>query len=328
MKLIAPDGKTVTDVALGGKELVVTGGKRTGTLYHRAHDPNNGDNHINLFQYQNAPAGQWKVILYGVDVVDGRYHAWLERDPGCKTCQALFLSDHAVSATTTGSICNGLLTISVGADDGDGDAARPLAPFSSSGPTRDGRVKPVVLAPGVRVLAARSRPKSGSAPQLTRMSGTSMAAPHVTGTIALMLEAAGSLDIVRLRQTLFDALIPSTAEDPIDRDRIGYGFLDTAAAVKHAAELGARPHRAGEGALTAADEGAAPVAEVSAQPAAEAAALPGAKQAAPPIANGDNRTVRCRSGCRGRGRARTRTGEGHVLRRQMQGLRTLPQLSV
>jgi outer membrane protein OmpA-like peptidoglycan-associated protein len=273
VKLVAPDGKSVTNVPLGGKDSVIAGGKRTGTLYHRARDPNNGDNHINLFQYQNVPAGLWKVVLHGVDVVDGRYHAWLERDPGCKTCQALFLPDHSVSATTTGSICNGLLTVSVGAYDGR-DAARPLAPFSSSGPTRDGRVKPLVIAPGVKVLAARSHPKSGSAPRLTRMSGTSMAAPHVSGTLALMFEAAGALDIVRLRQALFDSLIPSSADDPIDRDRIGYGFLDTAAAVKQAMQLahGAPPHKE--------EESAVPVAEVTAPPAVETVAWESAEPAA------------------------------------------------
>jgi len=236
LRLIAPDDPKVIEVPLGGKEAVNSKGRRTGTLYHRARDPNNGDNHIDLFQYQNAPPGVWKAMLRGIDVVDGRYHAWLERDPGCKTCQAQFLPDHSVRETTTGSICNGFLTISVGAYDGH-NPARPLAPFSSSGPTRDGRVKPLVLAPGMRILAARSRPKSGPAPLLTRMSGTSMAAPHVTGTIALMFEAGGALDIVRLRQALFDALAPANAEDPLDRDRIGHGFLDTARAVKLAHAL-------------------------------------------------------------------------------------------
>jgi len=48
----------------------------------------------------------WKAMLRGIDVVDGRYHAWLERDPGCKPCQAQFLPDHSVRETTTGSICN------------------------------------------------------------------------------------------------------------------------------------------------------------------------------------------------------------------------------
>ncbi len=258
LQLVAPNGRDVTDVALGGQEAVLADGRRTGTLYHRARDPNNGDNHINLFQYQNAPAGVWKVVLRGIDVVDGRYHAWLERDPGCKTCQAQFLPDHSVKETTTGSICNGLLTIAVGAYDGH-DPGRALAPFSSSGPTRDGRIKPVVLAPGVKILAARSHPKTGSAPPLTRMSGTSMAAPHVAGTIALMFETARALDIVRLRQVLFDALTPADVDDPLDRDRVGYGFLDTALAVKLAREqaVDARPqaYAAGKKPARESDEG-------------------------------------------------------------------------
>ncbi|HEY0441535.1 MAG TPA: S8 family serine peptidase, partial [Xanthobacteraceae bacterium] len=239
-RLIGPDGAVAADAPLGGKDAVVTAGARTGTLYHRVRDPNNGDNHINLFQYRGAPSGTWRLLLRGIDVTDGRYHAWLERDPGCKACQALFPPSHAVSATTTGSICNGLLTISVGAYDGH-DPARPLAPFSSSGPTRDGRVKPVLLAPGVKILAARSHPKSGVAAPLTRMSGTSMAAPHVAGTIALMFEAGGPLDSVRLRQALFDSLVPIEAPDWSDRDRVGFGFLDTSAAVQHAAAFAAAP---------------------------------------------------------------------------------------
>jgi hypothetical protein len=81
-------------------------------------------------------------VLSGDDVSDGRYHAWLERDPGCRTCQALFTSSHIDRRATTGSICNGLQTIAVGAYDGH-DPDHGMAPFSSSGPTRDGRVRPL-----------------------------------------------------------------------------------------------------------------------------------------------------------------------------------------
>jgi subtilisin family serine protease/outer membrane protein OmpA-like peptidoglycan-associated protein len=238
-ELIAPGGLVAARAAQNEKVPVLVQGVRVGTLYHRARDPNNGDHHINLFQYPNAPPGTWRLVLHGEDVSDGRYHAWLERDPGCNVCQALFANGYAVATGTTGSICNGLQTIAVGAYDAH-DPAHPLARFSSSGPTRDGRVRPLLIAPGVRVLAARSQPKTGTAPLLTRMSGTSMAAPHVTGTIALMLQAAGRLTIVRIRQALFDALRPLPRESEADRHRSGFGLLDTAAAVTRAAEL-ARP---------------------------------------------------------------------------------------
>ncbi len=235
-ELIAPDGRTVARVAQNAKAPIVIDGTRVGTIYHRARDPNNGDHHINLFQYPNAVPGTWRIALHGEDVSDGRYHAWVERDPGCNVCQARFTPAHAEHTATTGSICNGLQTIVVGAYDGH-DPDHPLAPFSSSGPTRDGRVRPLVLAPGVRVLAARSHPKEGTAPLLTRMSGTSMAAPHVSGTIALMLEAAGRLGIVEIRRALFETLRAVSSADPRDRHRVGFGALDTAAAVQRAAEI-------------------------------------------------------------------------------------------
>lgn len=270
--LIAPDGRRIAEVAQTGKAPVRVDGHRVGTLYHRARDPNNGDHHVYLFQYPNAPPGTWRLRLTGVDVSDGRYHAWLERDPGCRDCQALFAPALADPTSTTGSICNGLQTIVVGAYDAH-RPRRPLAPFSSSGPTRDGRVRPVLLAPGVRVLAARSHPRQGTAPLLTRMSGTSMAAPHVAGTIALMLEAGGALDIVRIRQALFETLQPRVDDDLDDASRSGFGMLDTAAAVRRAAELGA-----GQGdseAMSAQTPAALPLQWYHPMPAAPPAAIPG-----------------------------------------------------
>lgn len=64
--------------------------------------------------------------------------------------------------------------------------------FSSRGPTADGRAKPDVVAPGEKILsclagAAGDRPTLES--HYTRMSGTSMAAPHVSGVLACFLSA-------------------------------------------------------------------------------------------------------------------------------------------
>ena len=61
--------------------------------------------------------------------------------------------------------------------------------FSSRGPTADGRMKPDCVAPGERIFSVRNDAKNGSSfEQLyTEMSGTSMAAPHVSGLIAAFL---------------------------------------------------------------------------------------------------------------------------------------------
>lgn len=79
-----------------------------------------------------------------------------------------------------------------------------LAGFSSPGPTRDGRQKPDIAAPGLAVAAARSDdlvqncPASGPSTLLPGLrhvvnAGTSMAAPHVTGLVALLMQKFGSI---------------------------------------------------------------------------------------------------------------------------------------
>ncbi|KAG9407034.1 hypothetical protein AC1031_001666 [Aphanomyces cochlioides] len=60
-----------------------------------------------------------------------------------------------------------------------------LTSFSSRGPTADDRIKPDISAPGDFIVSASGSQDDGYA----IMSGTSMAAPHISGTIALYLSA-------------------------------------------------------------------------------------------------------------------------------------------
>ena len=74
-------------------------------------------------------------------------------------------------------------SLSVGAAFDGGD----VAPFSSHGPTADGRLAPLVVGTGVDVCSAAG---GGSASGYDCASGTSMASPSVAGVAALLMDAA------------------------------------------------------------------------------------------------------------------------------------------
>ena len=107
-----------------------------------------------------------------------------------------------------------------------------IASFSSLGPTRDGRVKPDIVAPGEVIVSARSSavPQTQSDPDRYHrvLAGTSMATPHVAGTIALMLQYAPNLQTTSilgiLRQT---ARLDSNTGLVVDGSATwGFGKLD------------------------------------------------------------------------------------------------------
>jgi pimeloyl-ACP methyl ester carboxylesterase len=77
--------------------------------------------------------------------------------------------------------------IAVGSVHGERPHLYGVSAFSSRGPTSDGRAKPDVVAPGERILSCNSRWKSGAKAQYRYDSGTSMAAPHVSGLLAAFL---------------------------------------------------------------------------------------------------------------------------------------------
>jgi subtilisin family serine protease len=115
------------------------------------------------------------------------------------------------------------------------DQERRVAAFSSRGPTDDGRAKPDVAAPGEGVLSAM--PGGGYA----ELGGTSMAAPHVAGVVALMWSANPALvgDVGRtrelLRETATPALPTEGAGDCDDPARLaGAGIVDAYAAARAA----------------------------------------------------------------------------------------------
>ncbi|MEU0230763.1 MULTISPECIES: S8 family serine peptidase [unclassified Streptomyces] len=113
--------------------------------------------------------------------------------------------------------------LTIGAVDSDDRAAH----FTSQGPRHgDQALKPDLSAPGVDILAARSRLTSGSG-LYTAMSGTSMATPHVAGVAALLAERHPDWTGARLK----DALMSSSKPLDATAYALGAGRVDVPAAI-------------------------------------------------------------------------------------------------
>ena len=133
--------------------------------------------------------------------------------------------------------------ITVGATHRDSPHVYGVSYFSSKGPTGDGRLKPDLVAPGEKILSCAAGQRRANVIASAGLadpdqfglyvedSGTSMAAPHVSGVIAAFLserrEFIGQTD--RVKEIFLD-----TATDlKRDRNFQGRGLVDLMRAMQH-----------------------------------------------------------------------------------------------
>ncbi|MDJ0901321.1 MAG: S8 family peptidase [Xenococcus sp. MO_188.B8] len=236
--LETPSGQRLNPVRLGTTVTLQSMGTVVGRIIHRASDPGNGDNHIDIILAASLPGGDWKVHVSGTSTENVHFHAWIERDfpnPFAPNRQSRFAEVDNDSSFTIGSISCGERTIAVGSYLS-GVPDHEISPFSAAGPTRNGREKPEVSAPGQflhpfweqGILAARSRTQGS-----IRIPGTSMASPHVAGVIALLMQAANrDLTIDEIRQAILTTARKSNPTLGIGwHPRYGFGRVDAIASI-------------------------------------------------------------------------------------------------
>ncbi|MEJ2720580.1 MAG: S8 family serine peptidase, partial [bacterium] len=136
------------------------------------------------------------------------------------------------SPNTTGSPGNVPSACGVGAT----DSTDTIASFSSRGPVTWNTppyvgtwIKPDMSAPGVKIYSSLPGGTWAWSDAGGEWSGTSMAAPHLTGTVALMLQANPTLTVDMMKQLLAQTAIDLGAPDK-DND-YGWGRVDAFSAV-------------------------------------------------------------------------------------------------
>ena len=209
-------------------------------------NPNNGDHEVFIRLSGLSGSGQWQVAVTDTGGNGGRFDAWI--------ISGSTVIVNGDSSSTIDEPGNAHDVITVGAFNtkavwsslsGNQNylASYPLgvlSSFSSQGPTRDGRTKPEISAPGAWVGAALSgdalwqgylvNPDGVHTMEL----GTSMATPHVSGAVALLLSINPQLTAGEVRSLLTDVATRDGFTGAVPNYRWGWGKLNVAAAVANA----------------------------------------------------------------------------------------------
>ena len=134
-----------------------------------------------VLRFQDPTPGVWTIQVYNSLFISGRYDMWLPME-GFLNPDTVFLKpnpDTTLCVPATGQQV--ISTSTYNHTDGS------LYQHSSRGYTRDDKIKPDITAPGVSVYGP------GKNNQFVRKTGSSIAAAHVAGAAALLLEWAVGL---------------------------------------------------------------------------------------------------------------------------------------
>ena len=244
-RVVKPDGAVVGPVNFNEQN----NSDANVSLSHFASATNNGARHI-IVSFKTIMSGAWQIVLSAGAVKNGRYDVWSTdggatrfdasvATPGSyetgfpKGVRRAMLVANFVSKAQYVDV-NGVTQTRTNQTVGAG------ALSSSAGPTRDGRLKPNIGAPGSFLMSTLSSDKSTFTASSTigpggghyAISGTSMSSPVVAGAIALMLQANRNLAPDQITRILQRTALNDGFTGPTVGYKFGYGKLNALAAVQ------------------------------------------------------------------------------------------------
>lgn len=177
-----------------------------------------------IYRYFDAP---YEKNSYTYDNYDGKtaittIAAARSAYLGIVVCQSMG-NYYQTAIPSLGSAADADSIISVGAVTYSGNAAN----FTSNGPTKDGRMKPDVVAPGVGVYVASVEAVSGNEDSYEYMDGTSFSTPITAGVSALILSVHPELTPIQVRDALRNTASLSNNPNNI----LGWGVVNAYDAV-------------------------------------------------------------------------------------------------
>ncbi|BCL38931.1 S8 family peptidase [Nostoc sp. MS1] len=209
-------------------------------------DPANGDYNIfvQIRGQGKSPVqgGVWQLRLRNTSPNDTKLDVWALDD----NCSVIFTGKSVKDAVKIGSPGCASTAVTVAAyttkakyQDIDGQVQEmglelnTISDFSSEGPLRNNAQKPDIAAPGAMIISALSSYANSDRsmtinPQFVAMSGTSMAAPFVSGLIALLLQRNPHLDPSTVKDVLRkSSSIPGKPAGTFD-PKWGFGLINAA----------------------------------------------------------------------------------------------------
>lgn len=154
---------------------------------------------------------------------------------GYGTLKSTIGASTAGMALTINDPGNADLAITVGSTHRDMPHVYGVSYFSSKGPTGDGRLKPDLVAPGEKILSCaaghlKSEGARGMECDYVETSGTSMAAPHVSGVIAAFLSVR--TEFIGKAERVKDIFLASATDLRRDHYFQGAGLVDLMRAIQ------------------------------------------------------------------------------------------------